>query len=1217
MKIRILLHIKGSWMTFVLCLLLMHWQVPQSQALPLTVDNEISLIEAIKLISQKYQVLFNYDRVWVSEVKVTYDPEKAIGLEEDLDYVMGQTDLKYRIFDQRYVAIYRDNEAGLVSMQKMVNHLQEILDEKKDIQNRRSHSPVKRLRTYTSQELYNRRLVFTVTGIIVDQKGEPLIGVNIQVKGTNKGTATDFDGRFTLEDIDENAILVISYVGYQTQEVQVRGNSRMNITMMADAQMLDEVVVTALGISREKKSLGYSVGEVSGDQMNRVPQENAVNALTGKVAGLRVSNPSIDINSDPQIIIRGAKSLSGNDAPLIVIDGLPTGNNAGVLSDLSTNDIESVSVLKGPSAAALYGSRAGNGVLLVTTKSGAGQGNKLGVSFNSSVTASKPYHFIELQDQFANGRQGAFDPSQDGWFGPPMGTPAIQWNSDGVAVPLKAYPNNRRDFVQTGFSFINEAGLHGSNEKASFSLSLSDTRAKGNFPGLELKKDAVGISFSYDILDNLNVSANGRYVNSGSDNFRTRTLSLSNYPFEDLYSMPNYININEVKDYWKVDNLEQNVWDPGFNNPWFTSGENIDGFQKTNPYGNVKVDWAILPELSLMARIGTFSETYNTTARRAVTDIRYPLGRYNFSTSNSQETNTDFLLTYKKKLGKFSSNISGGGNSLIQKGISSSLGGENLVLPGLYTASNVDKGSLIYNSGLSTKRVYSLYGMASFDYGSLVYLEFTGRNDWSSTLPPSNRSYFYPSASISLILSEFLQLPSYVSLLKLRGGWAQVGKDTRPYQLVQILNRGTWGDKTTYSLQNSMTNRNLEPESVISSEVGLDLSLYNNRLGLDATYYQVEDKGQIMDVQVPTETGYIFASENAGVVKNKGVEIKLYTVPVKTKDVAWDLNFIFTKDRSKLVALPEGISTFRFWSRFNAYSETQVGGDIGDIWGNDVLRVKEGKYKDWPLVDNNGLLQLEPERRKIGNVISDFMLGLQTSLSIKRVSISTSFDWRQGGKYFSESMMRLAEGGKLESWHKGPGSSTFTGILNSNSFGGDQSKLADEIRNNPGKYNGLEGLTYVGGRTEELGGFPLSSTGLNNGVFFPGVRYDAETDGYVENFGDADTRYTPIDNIAGGSGYSSGQGVQTWMYDASFLKMRELAISYSFSPELAGHIRAHGLSLSFYMRNLILWTKAQNGIDPEAAGFLQNSRGSYNLGWERSNMGPWTANFGLKLNVEF
>lgn len=1187
-------------------------------------DNSVhvqrQLTEVLSEISERYQVIITYDAGTLKDIKVVYQTkELPSDFESALKMVMKQTNLEYKSISAKYYVVYRDDFRGRRDIRKLERKMRQIqkiessgnisLGRKQAKENSQFSKVMESVRNFTPDNV-------DIAGTVTDEEGNPLIGVNIQVKGTTKGTSTDFDGNFFLTDVDENAILIVSYIGHQSREVQI-SNSPMFIVLRSDAQMLDAVVVTALGISREKRALGYSVGEVSGDQLNKVPQENALNALTGKVAGLKISNPSLDINSDPQVIIRGAMSLSGDDAPLIVIDGLPTGNNAGVLSDLGTNNIESVSVLKGPSAAALYGSRAGNGVLIVTTKNGSGLKSGLGVSVNSSYSASKPYHFMELQDRFATGRQGAFDASQDSWFGPLMGTNAVQWNSDGAAVPLQAYPDNVKNFVQTGHSFINEVGVHGNLDKVNFNISFNDTRATGTFPGLELNKNTVGMSLSYQILENLKVSANGRYATSKSDNFRTRSLSISNYPFEDVYAMPNYIDIREVKDYWRVENIDQNIWDPGFNNPWFTAYENIDGFRKTNPYGNIKLDWDITSDLSLMGRIGTFNETYVTDARRAATDIRYPLGRYNYASVVSQETNMDFLLSYKKEIGKISGNISGGGNSLFQNGTDVDLGGENLVLPGLYTGSNIDKGSLQYGSTFFNKRVYSLYGMASIDYDRFIYLELTGRNDWSSTLPVHNRSYFYPSASLSVILSDMLELPSAISLLKLRGGWAQVGKDTKPYQLVQLLDMGVWGDRTMYSLPVTMANSTLEPESVISTEWGMDLSFFNNRIGLEATYYEVENRGQIMAVQVPTETGFTFASENAGVVQNKGIELKLHTVPVQRGAVVWDLNLLFTKDRSKLLALPEGISNFRFWSRFNAYSETSVGGYIGELWGNDVMRVKEGPYKDWPLVDDNGLLQLDPEKKKIGNIISDFMLGFQTNLSVKRFTLSANIDWRQGGKYFSESMERLAAGGKIESWYKGEGSSTFSGMFNSQSFGGDQSKLADELKNNPEKYNGLDGLVYVGGRNTELGGYPLSSTGFDNGVFFPGVRYNAAEGIYVENFGGPDTRYTPIDNIAGGSGYSSGQGVQTWIYDASYVKLRELALSYTLPQSFAGNIKAQNISLSAFTKNIILWTKAQNGIDPESAGFLQNSRGSYSLGWERSNMDPWTAVMGLKLNVEF
>ena len=1054
----------------------------------------------------------------------------------------------------------------------------------------------------------------TVKGqVLSSDKGLPLSGASVIVSGNSSGTRTDADGRFSINATEGNS-LVFTFIGYKPKEVLIKTNSPLLVRLNPQGTKLDEVVVTALGISRGKRSLGYAVGEVKSDQLEKVPQESVVNALTGKVAGLKISNTSLDINSDPQVVIRGIKSLSGNDAPLIVIDGLPTGNNAGVLSDLSADNIASVSVLKGPSAAALYGSRAGSGVLIVTTKSGKGYQKGIGVTVNSSYTASVPYHFLPQQDQFANGSNGVFDAAQTGWWGPAMGTPAVQWNSNGEAVPLKAYSNNVRNFTQNGNSFINDISIHGSNDKGSFNLSMLDTRANGTYPGVELKKDAIALSATYAITKKLKVSTNINYSNSGSDNFRSQTWD--NYPFEDIYFMPNYIDINDVKKYWEVEGIQQNVWDDHFNNPWFTAYVNVNKFQKVTPYGNIKFDYTITPELSLMARVGTFNQSYTTESQDGWTEVRNRKGSYNFSSSNNQETNADFLLTYKKSFGDFSMNLSGGGNLLYQHGSGSSIGGQNLVLPGLYTSGNVDKGSLGYGSSFYKKRVNSLYGVASLDYKKMMYLDITSRNDWSSTLPANNRSYFYPSASLSLIVSDILRMPSYVSLLKLRGGWAQVGKDTDPYKLTQTLVKSVWGSSTIYSVQTAMANNNLRPESVVSSEAGIDLSLFSDRLGFNFTYYEVQDRDQIMNISTPPMTGYTAASVNAGVVSNSGVELVFHGTPIKTSALTWDLNFVFTKDRSKLKTLPEGVSVFQFWAAQNAYNQTKVGDNIGDVWGNDVVRVQDGEYKGWPIVDANGYVTRDPVLKKIGNVINDFTLGFQTSLTYKRINVSANFDWRQGGKYYSESMLRMTRDGRQESWYKGDGSSTFTGILSNNSFSGNKDQMAGEIKNNPEKYNAANGLTWVGGRTQELGGYPLASTGLNNGAFFPGVRSDGNG-GYIENFGGPDTKYFPVDNIAGGSGYWD-QGVQTWMYDASFIKLRELAVAYNFSSKLANHIKAQALSLSIFMRNLIIWTEAKNNIDPESAGYFRTSPGApYELGYDRANMSPWTAVMGLKLNVQF
>ncbi len=1157
-----------------------------------------------------YDFLYN-SRLLKGTVPVTIQMNGAT-LEEILDEVFRDQPVTYSIIE-RTIVVRKKSNWKKAAVRKPVES--EIRIEQVPV----SRKPRSTAGSEVSgQEIENAIPLFqTVSGLVTDETGEPLPGVSILLKGTQQGTTTDGSGRFRIDVPDENAVLVFSFVGYLSQEIAVGNRTSLELSLEVDQKALEEVVVTALGVQRKSRALGYSVGEVKSEELSRVPQENIINSLNGRVSGLRVINTTPDLNSDPLVLIRGFTSLSGGNAPLIVIDGLPTGTDVSVMSDLSADNIESVSVLKGPSAAALYGSRAGSGVLLITTKSGDKRKKGLGIRFNSAYTATVPYRFMPLQQRFANGSNGNFDQTSNLWWGPEMGTSVARFGTNGEKTPLQSYPDNVRNFANVGNTYVNDITVSNQSDRLGFSLSLSDTRGTGTYPGSEVRKDAISMSISYDINSKLAVKAHFNYLNSGSDNFRG--LSYDNYPYEDLYFTPNWLDINELKDYWAEEQVQQSVWANGFNNPWFTVYENLNTFRKVRPYGNIKLDWAITDDLSLMTRVGGFNESYRTNNRTALSEKSLPNGGYSYISRSFQEINTDFLLNYKKGLGEFHFDVSAGGNLLFQNNAIGSITGERYVLPGLYTASNIDRSAVGYSNVSSDKRINSLYGTTSIGFRDAIFLEMSGRNDWSSTLPVSNRSYFYPSASLSVVVSDLVTLPDAVSLFKLRGGWAKVGKDTSPYQLAMTLNRSTWGEHTTYSLPSKTPTSNLLPESIVSSEVGFDLLMFKRRFGLNFTYYVLENRNQITGISISGATGFTAANVNAGVVQNKGLEISMRTVVLENKNTSWDFVFNFTKEKSWLTALPDGVSNYQFWSRANIFNQTRLGGRVGDMWGPDVVRVQEGEYRDWPLLDNNGYVQLNTNYINLGNVMPDFTLGIQSNFQIRRFTFSANLDWRQGGKYYSESMKRLTRDGRQDSWYKGNGSSTFTGVLNSHSFNGDKNLLAQELKNNPDRYNAIDGLTYVGGRNAELGGFEYGAP-IANGVFFPGV-IQGENGEYIENFGEEGTRYFRADLIADpGAGYWS-RGVQSWIYDASFLKLREFAIAYALPERFSQSIGAGSTSLSLFARNIILWTKAKNYMDPESTMMNENSQFSsspnYLFGYDRASFYPWTMSLGIKLGIQF
>lgn len=1059
-----------------------------------------------------------------------------------------------------------------------------------------------------------------VSGVVKSPTGEILPGVTVLVKGTTTGVITDFDGKYKISAPGAQSVLVFSFIGMQSQEIAVNGNKTINVTLAEQTVGVEEVVVTALGLKREKKALGYSVGEVKSEQLLVVPQKDVLGALQGKMSGVRITNTSNDANADTYVNIRGVTSLAGNNAPLVVVDGVPVGNDK-MMKDLSPENIESVTVLKGPSAAALYGSRAGTGVILITSKSGKMKKNGIGVEVSLGQTYSMPYKYIELQNRFTTGISGVLnEASYQQWNGPEAGVSAVQWNTNGVAQPLKFYNNTLKDFFQTGVETVLNASVSGTTDRGSYRLSLTHLGADGVYPGVQLNRNGINMAVTYDITKDVKISSNIDIENPNSDNYPVKNGGDSQYMA--LYQTPPHVNINDLKNYWTTPNVLQRGVSTNYDNPWFAAYELKDGFNRMRMFGNIKLDYQILPELKAMARFAYSSNAYKRTYRQPWSSYggdgggnNRANGMFNERIDNEQEMNADALVSYTKKFGKFDVNVSAGGNLMKQRWYNMYGGGDKLVLAGLYTLANVDRASLTYYDYTYKKNIYSVYGLLNLSYNNWIFLDATARNDWSSTLPEASRSYFYPSASLSVLVSEAVKLPEYVSLFKVRGGVSQVGKDTSPYTIATVLSQGTWGASTTYSVPGSLPNVNLKPEIASSMEIGTDISFLKNRIGLDVTYYKVQNKNQILNASTATMSGYSAATINAGNIENTGIEIGLKAVPWKTKDWTWDMHANFTKERSKLVELTPGINQFLFWASREVYAWTKVGKYVGDFYGTDMKRVTEGPYKGWPLLDSNGRMQNgKAGDDYIGSYMHDFTVGLQTSLSYKNISLSLSFDWRQGGKYMDETMLRLGRAGKVENYHgDDPGSSTFSGILGNKSFNGDMNALANEIKTHPEIY---QNNVWIGGRTQDLGGF-LYSNGTYEGAYFPGVISDGKG-GYIENFGAAGTKIIKAyDVFQPTGGYFYLDQKTEWVYDATFVKLREIALSYTLPKPWAGKIGAQDIILSGFMKNIILYAANKTNQDPESIYNNNPLTGQTMQGFVLWNGSPIIMPVGFKVNVTF
>ena len=1102
-----------------------------------------------------------------------------------------------------------------------------------------------------------------VTGMVtLAEDDSALPGVSILIKGTTTGTSTDFDGNYSIE-VPANAVLVFSFVGETSQEIAVNGRSVIHVAMEASAEALDEVVVTALGIKREEKSLGYSVEKVKAEELTRVVHENVLNSMSGKVSGVTISSTG-GAGSSVSMVIRGATSLSTDNQPLFVVDGVPIASsvnnvsNVGdrnspdygnAISDLDPESIENVTILKGPSAAALYGTRAGNGVVLITTKK-AKEGQKMTVSITSNTVFDIPTKFLNVDTSRSTGFF-SYSPkdvgsnilpdvkASDGTMNGPendKGYWAVQWDApldaNGVPIPTEivSYADNYKNFLNNyAYTSTNGVSIASSSDVINYRLGYTNMTHSGLIPNSDLHKNNIAMAASTKLWDQLTVSSDINFGNSWADN-RPSTTDRGTNPLEALYSHPTNIDILKLRDY-NVGGIDGDILrvSPNHENPYFIANEINNSFNRYRIFGNVTANWQINENFSIMGRytLNKSDQTYETKIAPGYTRETNN-GTYGISTSSGLERNMDILATYNKDWDNFTLTTSVGANNLYQRGEGISASSRaGLVVPNLYTIQNISPSVLNYSNNRFEKAIYSIYGLANLGWKNMLYLDLTARNDWSSTLPAENRSYFYPSASLSFLLSEVIEM-NKVNMLKLRAGWAQVGNDTGPYRLDAVYSSaGSWGDATRLTKPSGILAPDLLPEQSTSLEFGIDVKMFSNRLRFEGTYYTIDNVNQILGIPLAASSGFSNVQINAGLLQSTGWEFMLGGTPVRNDNWNWDLSVNFTKNETVIKELADGVDFINFWDKnrvksvgyvkgyVNNVNDGPEDGLVGNIYTRAVRRVTDenSDYFGYPIlgsgIDTSPTTEIE--YTKIGNYNPDFIMGLQSSLSYKNFTLAMTFDWRSGGQFNSGTHRRLTDGVLNNVW--------LSELNNPGDLGGEPSQeLRDWVIANADQLiNVPDGeLRPVGGPTPALGGFPesFSGTTVHDAHFWPGVTEVFDDDGnfieYKENLGQEGTTFLPYV-----VGYSWENGAVD-VFDADYIKLREISLSYKLPSHITKNMGVQNVNFSIYSRNIMIWTKdSELGVDPERA--FQSSGSGFAQGSEQWNAQPWVVPIGFKIGFTF
>ena len=1027
----------------------------------------------------------------------------------------------------------------------------------------------------------------TVTGQVLDAgTGAPLSGVQVSIPSLQLGTLTNPQGRYLITQVPAGTHSVqVELIGYGTlvESVSVAEGTpaALNFRLAEEAVALEGLLVTALGITREQRALGFAVQGIEGDNLVEARESNLVNAIAGQVAGAQVTNTG-PVGGSSRIVLRGANSIAGENQPLFIIDGIPVDNSAdgylrggrrrggsdpstpqpkgtdygNTVQDLNPSDIESVSVLKGANAAALYGSRASNGAVVITTKKGAGAGGGTNVAITASTnfTVRTPLKMPTYQNQYGQGSSGLFgfvdgfgggqnDGTDESW-GPPMdGRLQPAWYSDGTPVPFTPKPFNVRDFFQSAATWDTNVGVAATTERANARLSLTRMDQNGMVPGHANDRTSIFLSANVDVTEKLSVSGATTYTARRGQHIPE--IGYEGYnPLQGYIWFGRQVSTHRLREFGTAPDQEEvgeyQNWNYNYHdNPYWESDARDNTLNRDRVTGHLQANYQINDWLSVMLRSGTdwYEEARKETRPPGARDVD---GGFDAIDLFRQEINTDFLMAAQRDItSDLNVSLRVGGNHRTNDENIDVVQANNLNVPGIYNVSNVSQPPVIRN-WVEKKEVNSLYGFATFSWRDYLFLDVTGRNDWSSTLPTDNNSYFYPSVSSSLVFTDVTDaFSSLLSYGKLRASWAKVGNDAAPYQLASVLSPSNpFGTRSGFSVNNTIPNSDLRPETTRSWEVGADLRSANDRVALDLTYYQTETTDQILGVQVSSSSGYTSQVLNAGKIANKGLEVVLSGAPV-VGALRWDVTANFSNNRSEVVELTGDLESIILGEFWRTTVEARPGEAYGALVGFKIKRDAQGRV----VVSDQGLLQAESSKSVMGHYTPDWLAGLRNSITYRDLTLSVLVDWRQGGEIFSVT----------NQWGQ------YSGVNIESAIGRAEGAIID----------------YRGDLVRAV---PERTCALNEPcVLIDGVRED----------GSPNDIWITAERFA----HTQWNKQEGNVYDATFVKLREATLSFDLPTGLVARLPFRSARMSIVGRNLILLKGNLPHIDPETGFDNSNFQG--------------------------